>query len=173
MILLCNLEPKDWLNVVLALIGIFVSGGGLFIAIRQIYRVRTTSEAVQSEVKASQKKIRQTLDSNEIGRAIKSLEHAIDYVSREEYDHALTKLMDVKSIIENDEIILKFLPAQKISDYDYKKIRFNDSFKTIASDIMFPASIDRRMVQNSLVDIHNYLLQVENQIKASVYDRKD
>lgn len=102
-IILCALEPKDWLNVVLAIIGILVSGVGLYIAIRQIVRMRTTSEAVQKEVLKSQKQIRQTLDSNEIGRAVKNLEQAIEFVSRNEYGHALTRMMDVKSMIENED----------------------------------------------------------------------
>ena len=70
---LCSLEAKDWLNVVLAIIGIIVSGGGLAIAIYQIAKMRTTSETVQKEVKKSQKQIRLTLDSNDIGRAVKNL----------------------------------------------------------------------------------------------------
>ena len=49
-IILCTLEPKDWLNVVLAIIGILVSGFGLYIAICQIKRMRKTSEAVHEEV---------------------------------------------------------------------------------------------------------------------------
>lgn len=170
---LCTLEPKDWLNVVLAIIGILVSGGGLCIAICQIIRMRTTSEKVQSEVKQSQEQIRQTLDSNEIGRAVKNLEQAIEFVSRDEYGHALTRMMDVKSMIENEAVINKFINPSNLSEYDYHKRRFNESFKTVATDNKFPKSIDRRMVQNSLIDIHNYFLQIENRIKASIYERKD
>lgn len=170
---LCILEPKDWLNIVLAIIGILVSGGGLFIAIRQICRVRKTSEAVQEEVKESQKKIRRTLDSNEIGRAVKNLEQAIEFVSREEYSHALTRMMDVKSMIENDDFIKQFMSQADFSVFEYHKRRFNDSYKTVASDIMYPENIDRQIIQNNLIDIQNYLLQIENQIKASVYERNN
>lgn len=171
--LICSLEVKDWLNVILAIIGIVVSGGGLYIAIRQIVKMKKTSEVVHDEVIKSQKQIRQTLDSNEIGRAVKNLEQAIEFVSRNEYEHALTRMMDVKSMIENEDIIHAFLTPSNLSEFDYHKRRFNESFKTVATDIKFPSSIDRRMVQNSLVDIHNYLLQIENKIKASVYERKD
>lgn len=170
---LCILEPKDWLNVVLAIIGILVSGVGLYIAICQIMRMRTTSEAVHQEVKKSQKQIRQTLDSNEIGRAVTNLKQAIEFVSRDEYEHALTKMMDVKSMIENEEIIQTFLSPSNMTEFNYHKYRFNESFKTVATDIQYPQSIDRRMVQSSLIDIHNYLLQIENKIKAAVYERKD
>ena len=173
MILICNLEPKDWLNVILAIIGILVSGIGLIIAIHQISRMRKTSEAVQIEVKAAQKKIRQTLDSNEIGRAVKNLEQAIEFVGRDKYEHALTKMMDVKSMIENEDIIKTFLTPSNLSDFEYHKRRFNESFKTIATDIKYPNNIDRRMVQNSLTDIHNDFLQIENKIKVSVHERKD
>lgn len=172
-IIFCTLEPKDWLNVVLAIIGILVSGFGLYIAICQIKRMRKTSEAVHEEVIKSQKQIRQTLDSNEIGRAVKNLEQAIDFVSREEYGYALTKMMDVKSLVENEDIIKTFLTPTNLSEFDYHKRRFNESFKTVATDIKYPSSIDRRMVQNSLTDIHNYLLQIENKIKSSVYERKN
>jgi len=168
----CDLEPKDWLNVILTIIGILVSGFGLIIAICQICRMRKTSEAVHEEVIKSQKQIRKTLDSNEIGRAIKNLEQAISFVSREEYDHALTKLMDIKSMIENEEIIKSFLSQSDVSDFNFHKRRFNDSFKTIAGDVNKPDSIDRRIIQNSLSDIHNYFLRIENNIKASVYERK-
>lgn len=172
-IILSTLEPKDWLNVVLAIVGILVSGCGLYIAIRQIVKMKKTSEAVHDEVIKSQKQIRQTLDSNDIGRAVKNLEQAIEFVSRDEYEHALTRMMDVKSMIENEDIIHTFLTPSNFSEFDYHKRRFNESFKTVATDIKFPSNIDRRMVQNSLVDIHNYLLQIENKIKASVYVRKD
>jgi len=94
----CTLDAKDWLNVILAITGILVSGIGLVIAIRQISHMRKTSEAVHEEVIKSQKQIRQTLDSNEIGRAVKNLEQAIDFVSREEYGYALTKMMGKHSI---------------------------------------------------------------------------
>lgn len=172
-IILFALEPKDWLNIILAIIGILVSGGGLYFAIKQIVRMRTTSEAVHDEVIKSQIQIRQTLDSNEIGRAVTNLKQAIEFVSREEYEHALTRMMDVKSMIENEDIIQTFLSPSTLAEFDYHKRRFNETFKTVATDIQYPKSIDRRMVQSSLNDIHNYLLQIENKIKASVYERKD
>lgn len=167
---LCSLDAKDWLNVILAIIGILVSGVGLIIAIKQIRRMRQTTEAVQIEVKASQKRIRRTLDSNEIGRAVKNLEQAIEYVSRNEYSHALTRMMDVKSMVENDAVICKFLPKDLHSEYDLHKRRFKESFKIVSSDVQYPASIDRRMIQSSLVEIHETLVKVENLIKASVYE---
>ncbi len=167
---LITLEAKDWLNVLLAVIGILVSGIGLIIAIKQIRRMRKTSEAVQIEVKASQKRIRQTLDSNEIGRAVKNLEQAIEYVSRNEYSHALTRMMDVKSMVENDAVICKLLPKDLHSEYELHKRRFKESFKIVSSDVQYPASIDRRMIQSSLVEIHETLVKVENLIKASVYE---
>lgn len=163
----------DWVNIVLAIVGILVSGGGLYIAIRQIVKMKKTSEAVHDEVKKSQKQIRQTLDSNEIGRAVTNLKQAIEFVSRDEYERALTRMMDVKSMIENEEMIQTFLAPSNLSEFDYHKRRFNESFKTVATDIKYPNSIDKRMVQSSLIDIHNYLLQIENKIKASVYERKD
>lgn len=172
-IILCTLEPKDWLNIVLAITGILVSGGGLYIAIRQIVRMRTTSEAVHREVKQSQKQITQTLDSNEIGRAVANLNQAIEFVSRDEYEYALTRMMNVKSMIENEDIINTILTPSYLSEFDFHKRRFDESFNTVATDIQYPSSIDRRMVQNSLIDIHNYLLQIENKIKATVYERKD
>ena len=171
-IIFSTLEPKDWLNVVLAIIGILVSGGGLYIAIRQILSMRKTSEAVHEEVLKSQRQIRQTLDSNEIGRAVKNLEQAIEYVRREEYDHALTKMMDIKSMVENDEVVNAFLASSDLSEFEYHKRRFNESFKTIAADAHEPSNIDRRIVQNSLSDIQNYFLKIENKIKSSVYERK-
>ncbi len=170
---LCSLQSLDWLNVVLAIIGILVSGIGLIIAMRQIGRMKKTSDAVHKEVLKSKTQIRQTLDSNEIGRAVKNLEQAIEFVSREEYGHALTRMMDVKSMVENEDIINTFLTPTNLPEFDYRKRRFNESFKTVATDIKYPKSIDRRMVQNSLTDIHNYLLQIENKIKASVYERKN
>lgn len=170
MSLIETLDAKDWLNIILAIIGILVSGVGLIIAIRQICRMRETSEAVQIEVKESQKRIRQTLDSNEIGRAVKNLEQAIEYVSRNEYSHALTRMMDVKSMVENDALICKFLSKDLHSEYNLHKRRFRESFKIVSSDVQYPTSIDRRMIQSSLVDIHDTLVKVENLIKTSVYE---
>jgi hypothetical protein len=170
---LCSLQAKDWLNVILPIIGILVSGIGLIIAIRQICRMKKTSEAVHEEVIKSQMQIRRTLDSNEIGRVVKNIEQAIDFVSREEYGYALTKMMDVKSLLENEDIIKTFLNPTNLSEFDYYKRRFNESFKTVATDIKYPSNINRWMVQNSLTDIHNYLLQIENKIKSSVYERNN
>lgn len=167
---LCDSEAKDWLNICLAVIGILVSGSGLYVAIRQIIKVKKTSEAVQEEVKSSHLKIRQTFDSNEIGRAVKSLEQAIEYVSMEEFSHALTRMMDINSILENDSVISRFLPRNLQDEYEVRKKRFKEAFKTVSSDVMYPSSIDRRIVQSSLVDIHATLVKVENLIKASVYD---
>ena len=173
MSLLCTLDDKDWLNVILSIIGILVSGGGLIIAIHQICRMKKTSEKVHEEVINSQKQIRQTLDSNEIGRAVKNLEQAIEFVSREEYGYALTRMMDVKSMVENEDIIKTFLTPVEMPSFDFHKGRFNESFKTVAADLKEPHNIDRRMFQVSLSGIQNYLLQIENKIKASVYERKD
>ena len=166
------MEPKDWLNVVLAIIGILVSGGGLYIAIRQILKMKKTSEAVHDEVIKSQKQIRQTLDSNEIGRAVKNLEQAIEFVSRDEYGHALTRMMDVKSMIENDDVVNTFLTSSVLSEFGYHKRRFNEAFKAIAADANEPSNIDRRIVQSSLSEIQNFFLKIDNKIKASVYERK-
>lgn len=168
----CTLEPKDWLNVVLAIIGILVSGFGLYIAIRQIMRMRSTSEAVHDEVRKSQKQIRQTLDSNEIGRAVKNIEQAIGFVSRGQYDHALTRMMDVKGMIENDDVVSFFLSSGDKLDFDMQKRRFNEAFNTISAYAQDPGNIDRRIVQSSLSEIQNYFLRIENKIKASVYERK-
>lgn len=165
-----SLQAKDWLNIILAIIGILVSVIGLLIAIRQICRMRETSEAVQLEVKANQKRIRQTLDSNEIGRAVKNLEQAIEYVSRDEYSHALTRMMDVNGMIENDAVICKFLSKELLFEYEVHKSRFNESFKIVSSDVKYPSNIDRRKIQSSLIEIHRTLVKVENLIKASVYD---
>lgn len=167
------MELKDWLNIVLAIIGISVSTVGLIIAIRQICKMRTTSKAVHDEVIKSQKQIRYTLDSNEIARAIKNIEQAIEFVGKAEYGHALTRMLDVKSVIENEDMLSSFLTPSDLSEFDYHKRRFNESFKTIAADLNFPDNIDIRMVQNSLIEIHKYLLRIENKIKASVYVRQD
>lgn len=170
-IILCTFEPKDWLNVGLAILGILVSAIGLIIAIRQIVKMQNTSEAVHKEVLKSQKQIRQTLDSNEIGRAVKNIEQAIGFVSRGQYDHALTKMMDVKSMIENEDVINVFLSLSDKLDFDLQKRRFNESFNTVAANVQEPSNIDCRIVQNSLSQVQNYLLKIENNIKASVYER--
>lgn len=77
--------------------------------------------------------------------------------------------------VDIDVATVELYPNDNRWDYafDYHKRRFDESFKTVATDIQYPNSIDRRMVQNSLTDIHNYLLQIENKIKSSVYERKD
>ena len=170
--ILHTLEPKDWLNIVLAILGIIISAGGLIIAIRQICKMRDTSVAVHDEVIKSQKHIRQTLDSNEIGRAIKNIEQAIGFVSIEDYEHALSKMMDVKSMIENEEVINIFLSPGDLVEFNFQKHRFNKSFKIVAADVKEPGNIDRRIVQSCLSEIHSYLLKIENKIKASVYERK-
>lgn len=161
------MDCKDWLNIVLAIIGILVSTVGLFVAIRQIIRMRKTSEAVQAEVLESQKKIRQTFGSNEIGRAVKILEQAIENVSKGEYDYALTRMMDVKASIGNDAVINNYLPKGLHSEYSYLKRRFNESYKTVASDINYPENIDRRQIQSSLIEIQDMLIKIENNIKNS------
>lgn len=161
------MECKDWLNVVLAIVGILVSAVGLFVAIRQIMRMRRTSEAVQVEVLESHKKIRQTFGSNEIGRAVKNLEQAIENVSKGEYGHALTRMMDVKASIGNDAIINEYLPKEQHSEYSFLKRRFNESYKTVASDIDYPENIDRRQIQSSLIEIQDLLIKIENNIKNS------
>lgn len=167
--LLSSLESKDWLNIILAIIGIAVSSIGLCFAIKQIRNMRTTAETVYQNVTDAQKRIRETMNSNEIGRAIKNLEQAMEYVRKDEYSHALTRMIDVKGLIENEKMICNFLPLSKRSSYDLQKRRFNESLKTLASDIDFPNNIDRRIIQNSLVEIHGSLLIVENCIKQSVY----
>ena len=96
--------------------------------------MRATSEAVHREVKKSQRQIRQTLDSNDSGRAVKNLEQAIEFVSRDEYGYALTRMMDVKGMLENKDILQVFLTPSYMSEFDYHKRRFNESFKTVATD---------------------------------------
>ena len=164
-IILCTLEPKDWLNVVLAIIGILVSGVGLAIAIWQIFKMRQTSEAVQSEVLASQNKIRQTVESNEIGKSIKDLEAAIEDVK--------LKMLDVQILLENDDLIRKFLRGDEFAKYQSDKKRFNDSIKTVNKDMSFIENLDVTKVKNCIIDIRKSLIHVENAIKHSAYDRED
>lgn len=168
---LSTLDAKDWLNVVLAIIGILVSGIGLVIAIKQILRMRKTSEAVHEEVIKSQKQIRQTLDSNEIGRAIKNLEQAIEFINSKEVNRAVARMIDVKGIIENDDLVNKFLPKDIQSKYFTNKRRFHESVKTVMSDVNFTDGIDKRIVISSLMDMYDSLIKVENAIKNSAYDR--
>lgn len=168
---LCSLEPKDWLNVILAIVGILVSGFGLIIAIYQICRMRKTSEAVHEEVKKSQKQIRQTLDSNEIGRAIKNLEQAIEFINNKEINRAVARMIDVKGIIENDGIVNQFLSKEQQGEYFTNKNRFHESVKTVMNDVNFADSIDKRIVISSLMDMYDSLIKVENAIKNSSYDR--
>ena len=169
-IILCSLEPKDWLNVVLAIIGILVSGVGLLIAIRQIMRIKSTSEKVHQEVKKSQKQIRQTLDSNEIGRAVKNLEQAIELINKKEIDRALARMIDVKSVVENDKRISQFLSDDLQTSYHNNAARFQESLKTVMNDLNFVDSIDKRMVISSLMDMYDSLVKIENAIKNSVYE---
>lgn len=173
MSLFYSFECKDWLNVILAIIGIFVSGCGLAVAIHQICKVKKASEQVQDEVIKSQERIRQTLDSNDICRAVKNLEQAIDYVSKCEYRQALTRMLDVKVMIENDVIIRRFLSKERYDKYELCKRCFNESLKIVSTDVMFPESINRGMIQNSLTDIHGFFAEVENQIKNAVYVKND
>jgi len=166
-----NLEAKDWLNVVLAVIGIIVSGGGLVIAIVQICRMRRTSEEVQKEVMNSQIKIRQTLDTSEIAKALKSLEDAIQSVRDKKLERALMRMMDAEITIENPGLTDVFIADSDKERFKRQKRIYKESMKTIASNLEYITNIDVRMTLDSLVDIRNTMVKIENAIKASVYER--
>lgn len=166
-----NLEAKDWLNVVLAVIGIIVSGGGLIIAIIQICKMRRTSEKVQKEVLISQAKIRLTLDTSEIAKALKSLEDAIQSVRDKKLERALMRMMDAETTIENPGLTDVFIADSDKKRFESQKRNYKDSIKTIASNLDYIANIDVRMTLDCLVDIRNTMVKIENALKASVYER--
>lgn len=171
--LICSLDAKDWLNVILAITGIVVSGGGLYLAISQIISMKTTSEAVYYEVTKSQNKIRQTFDTSEITKLLADLDDAIQSINDVKLERALMRMMDAQKTIENESLISKFLPKKYWTAFEIQKKNFHDAINIIDANINQSNNIDLRRVKTSLIDIRNYIIKVNNSIKNSVYDRND
>ena len=171
--LICSLDAKDWLNIILAIIGIGVSGGGLYLAISQIRGMKRTSEAVYYEVAKSQDKIRQTFDTSEITKTLADLDDAIQSINDVKLERVLMRMMDAQKTIENENMINKLLPKKYWTDFEIQKKNFHEAINIIEANIEQSNNIDLRRVKISLIDIRNYIIKVNNSLKNSVYDKND
>lgn len=98
------------LNITLSIIGILVSGLGLWYAIRQVKGLKKITEEykqqVHQEVMSAQDKIRDGLNISEVTMCIKNLESAIIYVRDGKIDLALLRMEDIETILHNNIAML-------------------------------------------------------------------
>lgn len=109
-------------------IGCIVTVLGFIITIYQIFRIKSTTSAIQTEVETTQSKIQKVLAISDLSKSSETIKIIYSYLNSGNYELAHTKMMEINDLI----IEIKEVPALKgIGDFT----RLEDYGKYLAKDL--------------------------------------
>lgn len=165
----------DLLNVTLSLIGIMVSGLGLWYAIRQVQKLKEITEEykqqVHKEVMSAQTKIRDGLYISEVTMCIKNLESAIKYVRDGKIELALLRMEDIETTLHNSSLSDKYLELNERYKFKSAIDDYKDSLKSIMKNADDEDSLNKEFIIDSLSSIRGFLSIIDNNIKDTLYGK--
>ena len=163
------------LNIILSIIGILVSGLGLWYAIKQVKGLKKITEEyrlqVHQEVMSAQDKIRDGLNISEVTMCIKNLESAIIYVRDGKIDLALLRMEDIETILHNNSLSEKYLSLGDRNRFKTAIEDYKDSLKSIMKNTVDENDLNRAFIIESLSSIRSYLAIIDNNIKDTLYGK--
>lgn len=165
----------DILNLILSIIGILVSGFGLYYAIRQVQGLKKITaeyqEQVKQEVSLAQDKIRDGLYISEITLCVKNLENAIKYVRESKIEMALLRMEDIETTLSNNELAEKYLDINDRLKFKKALEDYKDSLKSIIKNGDDESKLNKDFVLESLSTIKSYLVIIDNTLKNTLYGK--
>lgn len=172
-----TMEPRDWLNVVLAIIGILVSGVGLYYAIMQVKGLQKITieyqEQVKKEVSSAQEKIRDGLLISEVTLCLKNLESSIKYIQEGKMELAMLRMEDIETTLHNSTLSKDYLTDCQHSQFKEAIDDFKDSLRSVMKNSKDKNKINSDFIIDSLSAIRGFLSIIDNNLKSSLYGKRD
>ena len=165
----------ETINLILSVIGILVSGFGLYYAIRQVQGLQSITkeyqEQVKQEVASAQNNIREGLYISEITLCIKNLESAIKYVRESKIEMALLRMEDIETTLNNNALADKYLDINNRLKFKNALEDYKDSLKSIIKNGDDETKLNKDFVLETLSTIKSYLSIIDNSLKNTLYGK--
>ena len=164
------------LNLTLTIIGILVSGFGLYYAIMQVKGLKKITsqyqEQVKQEVATAQDNIRNGLHISEVTLCLKNLESAIKYIQESKTELALLRMEDIETTLHNSSLSEQYLT--KIQQMQFKDAidDYKDSLRSIMKNPQNEKNLNIDFIIDSLSAIREFLSIIDNNLKASLYGKR-
>lgn len=165
----------DMLNLLLTIIGILVSGLGLWYAIRQVNGLKEITaqyqQQVHQEVTIAQNKIRDGIYISEVTMCIKNLESAIRYVREGKIELALLRMEDIETTLHNNSLSEKYLSNSQQGQFRNALDDYKDSLKSVMKNTNDEDNLNKEFILDSLSAIRGFLSIIDNKIKDTLYGK--
>ena len=163
------------LNLILTILGILVSGFGLYYAIIQVKGwkkiTREYQEQVKQEVSTAQNKIRDGLYISEVTLCIKNLESSIKYIREGKTELALLRMEDIETTLHNSSLVDKYLEINQRYKFKEAIDNFQDSLRSVMKNTEDEQNLNIDFIIDSLSSIRGFLSIIDNNIKNSLYGK--
>ena len=167
----------DMLNLLLTILGILVSGFGLYYAIMQVKGLKDITEKYQEQVKeevaTAQEKIRDGLLISEVTLCLKNLESAIKYIQEGKIELAMLRMEDIETTLHNSSLSEDYL-----TDYQQSRFRdaiddYKDSLRSVMKNSKDKKNLNSDFIIDSLSAIRGFLSIIDNNLKSSLYGKRN
>lgn len=163
-------------NLILTIIGILVSGFGLYYAIKQVKGLQTITEQYQEQVKVevatAQEKIRNGLLISEVTLCLKNLESAIKYIQEDKVELAMLRMEDIETTLHNSSLSENYLTNYQQSQFKDAIDDYKDSLRSLMKNSKNKKNLKNDFIIDSLSAIRSFLSIIDNNLKSSLYGKR-
>ena len=163
------------LNLILTIVGILVSGIGLYYAIKQVKGLKEITEEyqeqVKQEVRTAQNKIRDGLYISEVTQCIKNLDSSIRNIREGKLELALIRMEDIEVTLHNSSLSEKFLNINERYQFKDAIDNYQDSLRSVMKNANDKKNLNIDFIIDSLSEIRGFLSIIDNNIKDSLYGK--
>lgn len=167
----------DCANLILSIVGILVSGIGLYYAIKQVKGLKEITIAyqkqVEKEVSTAQEKIREGLLISEITACVKNTENAIKYIQDGEIQLALLRMEDIELTLHDNSICERYLDKFQQTKFRDAVDRYTESLRSMMKNVNDRDMLNIDYIIESLSIIREYMSIIDSKIKSSLYGKRD
>lgn len=164
------------LNLILTIIGILVSGCGLYYAIMQVKGLKKVTEDYQEQVKQevtiAQEKIQDGLFISEVVLCIKNLESAIKFIQERKTELAFLRMEDIETTLHNNSLAEKYLDNNQQAQFKEAISNYRDSLRSVVKYSKDDHNLNIDFILDSLCSIRGYLSIIDNNIKSTLYGKR-
>lgn len=164
-------------NLILTIIGILVSGIGLYYAIMQVKGLQRITkqyqEQVKQEVSTAQQKIRDGLLISEVTLCLKNLESAIKYIQEGKAELAMLRMEDIETTLHNSSLSENYLNNIQQSQFKNAIDDYKDSLRSLMKNSKEKKNLNSDFIIDSLSTIRTFLSIIDNNLKISLYGKRN
>jgi len=166
----------EYTNLLLTIVGILVSGIGLYYAIKQVKGLKEITiayqEQVEKEVSTAQQKIRDGLHISEVTLCLKNLESAIKYIQEGKIELAMLRMEDIETTLHNNSLSENYLNNSQQSQFKDAIDDYRDSLRSVMKNSKDKKNLNCDFIIDSLSTIRGFLSIIDNNLKISLYGKR-